>query len=71
MTIKELKKILQDYDESLHVFIRGYEDGYDDAEKIFLARMKRDVNKEWYLGKHEMNNEDYDCEGIVIDGVKK
>lgn len=61
--------MLDGYDESLHVFIRGYEDGYNDAEKIFLIRMKRNVNKEWYLGRHENNNEDYDCEGIVIDGA--
>lgn len=61
--------MLDGYDESLHVFIRGYEDGYNDAEKIFLIRMKRNVNKEWRLGRHENNNEDYDCEGIVIDGA--
>lgn len=69
MTVKELKKILDGYDESLHVFVRGYEDGYNDAEKIFLIRAKRNVNKEWYLGRHESNNEDYDAEGIVIDGA--
>jgi len=71
MTVKELKKMLEGYDEGLHVFLRGYEDGFDDAAKIFLIRIKRDVNKEWYLGRHENNNEDYDCEGIVIDADSK
>ena len=67
MTVKELKKFLECYDESLHVFIRGYEGGYRDPERILLARIKKDVNKEWWNGPHEINNEDYDIEGVVIE----
>ena len=67
MTVKQLKKFLEFYDDSFPVFIRGYEGGYRDIEKTFLARVKKDVNREWWNGPHELNNEDYDCEGVVIE----
>jgi len=67
MTVKELRKFLDLYHEDFPVFMRGYEGGYCDVEKIFLARMKKNVNKEWWNGPHEMNNEDYDVEGVVIE----
>ena len=34
MTVKELIEQLQQLDPDLHVFVRGYEGGYDDAGPI-------------------------------------
>jgi len=66
MTVGQLKKLLSTYDDSMHVFIAGYEDGYNDATKIRLEKFRLNANKEWYYGKHEINNENYDTEGIII-----
>jgi len=67
MTVKELRKFLDLYQEDFPVFLRGYEGGYRDPEKIFLARIKKNANKEWWYGPHEMNNENYDVEGVVLE----
>lgn len=67
MTVKQLKKFLENYDESFHVYLRGYEGGCDTLKKVYLTRIKKNVNKEWYYGKHEINNEDYDEEGVLIE----
>lgn len=67
VTIKKLKNILENYDESLQVYLRGYEGGCDTLKKINLSRVKKNVHNAWYYGKHEINNEDYDEEGILLE----
>jgi hypothetical protein len=53
MTIKELIEKLQTLDPELHVFIPGYEGGYNDAEVSKPETFCLNVNKEWYYGSHE------------------
>jgi hypothetical protein len=67
MTVKKLMEILSSYDPSLHVFLHGYEGGIKEMQKESLIRVKKNVNKEWYLGPHEQNNEDYDIEGVILE----
>ena len=67
MTVKKLKEILNNHHEDLHVFIRGYEGGYADVKNINNAKIKKNVNKEWWYGPHEINNKNYDKEGIILE----
>ena len=53
MLIKTLIKRLEKLDGSLPVIVDGYEGGVDDVTKIKKVKMVRNVNTEWYYGKHE------------------
>ena len=54
MTVKELIEQLQQLDPELHVFVRGYEGGYDDVIGISnVTEIALNVHEEWYYGKHE------------------
>lgn len=60
MTVKELIEQLQTLDPDLHVFVRGYEGGYDDVGPISpVMEIALDVHKEWYYGKHEEADTEY------------
>jgi len=67
MTVKKLIQVLSGYDQSLHVFLHGYEGGVKEISKHNMIRVKKNVNKDWYLGPHEQNNEDYDAEGVILE----
>ena len=55
MTVKELIEKLQTLDPDLHVFVRGYEGGYDDVGPITPPNdFALDFHDEWYYGKHEV-----------------
>jgi hypothetical protein len=57
MTVKELIEQLQQLDPDLHVFVRGYEGGYDDAGPIVEDKeFALDFHKEWYYGDHEVSD---------------
>ena len=57
MTVKELIEQLQQLDPDLHVFVQGYEGGFDDAGPIGdIKEIALDYHKEWYYGKHEDAN---------------
>lgn len=53
MTIKELIQQLQQLDPDLHVFVHGYEGGYDDVTISEEKEIALNVNEEWYYGSHE------------------
>jgi len=54
MTVKELIEQLQTLDPDLHVFVSGYEGGYDDAGPVGnVVDIALNVHEEWYYGKHE------------------
>jgi len=60
MTVKELIEQLQTLDPDLHVFVQGYEGGYNHAGPIGNVReIALDVHEEWYYGKHEDADSDY------------
>ena len=67
MTVKELIEQLQQLDPDLHVFVRGYEGGYDDAGPISNIReIALDYHTAWWYGKHE----DADSSYFVPDKTK-
>ena len=48
MTVKELIEQLQTLDPDLHVFVQGYEGGYDDVGPISnVIDIALDVHTEW------------------------
>lgn len=53
MTVKELIEKLQQLNPDLHVFVAGYEGGYDYAGVSEEVEIALDVHEEWYYGKHE------------------
>jgi hypothetical protein len=55
MTVKELIEQLQQLDPDLHVFVRGYEGGYDYAGPITPPnKFALNFHNEWYYGDHEV-----------------
>jgi len=66
MTVKELIKILQGYNEDFPVFMGGVEGAWN-LQKISLARLQKNNSPEWKHGPHMLNNEEYDMEGVVIE----
>ena len=55
MTVKELIEQLQTLDPDLHVFVRGYEGGYDYAGPVTDPNeFALDFHDEWYYGNHEV-----------------
>ena len=47
------------------VVVKGYEGGVDDVINVKLVKMKKDVNAEWYYGRHEID-EDGDVQAVFI-----
>ena len=69
MTVKELIEKLQTLDPDLHVFVSGYEGGYEDVGISPIKEIALNYHTEWYYGKHEVTDRDddpFDCEAIYI-----
>jgi len=68
MKVKELIAKLQEADENLDVVMSGYEGGKEDVEEIEVIKIKKDVNTEWWYGKHEevTGKGEYDCKAINL-----
>ena len=70
MTVKELIEQLQQLDPDLHVFVRGYEGGYDDAAiPNNIMDIALDYHDEWYYGKHEDANMVDKTKYTIVEGV--
>lgn len=52
------------------VVVKGYEEGVDDVVDVNLIRIHRDVNKEWYYGKHEIDDT-ATVQAILIAGPER
>jgi len=65
MIVKELIEQLQALDPESRVFVRGYEAGYDDINKIKVTQMVLDVNSIWYYGKHDTLDREYKRDKIL------
>jgi hypothetical protein len=74
MTIKELIEQLQQLDPDLHVFTRGYEDGFEYAElkETSIEMALNYYDDEWWYGPHQLThrlkNEDKD-KYITVKGI--
>ena len=56
MTVKELIEQLSELDPELHVFVKGYEGGYQHVKPWKLSAIQDiylDVNPEWWYGPHD------------------
>ena len=53
MKVKDLIEVLSQYDPELPIFVEGYEGGCNDVDLIEEIEVIKDVNTEWYYGKHE------------------
>jgi hypothetical protein len=63
MTIRELKLLLSELDDDLHVFVRGYEDGLDDVKCLGknhpILNVALNTNTEYnWKGEHDNFDED-------------
>ena len=74
MKVKELIEILSKVNPDLNVFIKGYEDGYNDCTGIKEITVGLNVYPEEWMGKHEdatrqdlVDTSDYELiEGITF-----
>lgn len=54
MKVSELINRLKDFPQDLMVVVSGYEGGVNDVTTFEECVIKRDINTEWYYGKHEI-----------------
>jgi len=69
MTVKELIEKLQQLDPELHVFVDGYEGGYDDVAVSEVKEIALNVHSEWYYGKHDNVDDDRFFDATIVKGV--
>jgi hypothetical protein len=73
MKVKELIEQLSKLNPELHVFVPGYEGGFNDAGPVSdVKHFALDVNEEWYYGKHEElsdPNDDKFMDHAIVEGV--
>jgi hypothetical protein len=61
MKVKDLIEVLKKYNPELPVVVDGYEGGVGKPAGVTEVSLEVDVNTEWYLGEHEIvNNEEYE-----------
>ena len=56
MTVRELIDVLERLDQDIHVFTRGYEGGYEDAElkgAPFDVALNVNPKEAWWYGPHQ------------------
>lgn len=69
MTVKELIEQLQQLDPELHVFVDGYEGGYDDIVISEIKDIALNTHDEWWYGKHDNFNENEHITNTVVKGI--
>lgn len=65
MTVKQLIEKLQQFNPEAMVVVAGYEGGYNEISDAGDIRLNLNVNKEWYYGKHECDDNG-ECHAICI-----
>jgi len=65
MKVIDLLTLLSEMPADADVVLKGYEGGVDDVLNVKLVKIKKDVNDEWYYGKHEID-EDSDVQAVLI-----
>jgi len=71
MTVKELIEQLQTLDPDLHVFVRGYEGGYEDVVSVGnIQDVALNYHDEWYYGPYtDVNLVDNKDSYTIVKGV--
>jgi hypothetical protein len=65
MKVIDLITLLTQMPEEADVVLKGYEGGVDDVVNVRLVKIKKDINDEWYYGKHEID-EDGNTQAVYI-----
>lgn len=67
MTVRELTRKLQEFNQDFDVMFSGYEGGYQTIQEIGIIRIQRNVHKddEQYYGPHEICADDMGGELVV------
>lgn len=68
MTASELIKFLQQVHPDTKIVVRGYEDGYNDIQKLRKIRIKYDPDAEWYYGVYSDSNDPESFDAIDLYG---
>ena len=71
MTVKELIEKLQQLDPELHVFVDGYEGGYEDIVISEVKDIALDANSttDWWYGAHDNYDENKHYNNTVVKGI--
>ena len=56
MKVSELIALLSQILAEVDVVVRGYEVGVNDVVDVKLVQIRRDVNEEWYYGRHAIDD---------------
>ncbi|WKZ48895.1 MAG: hypothetical protein QY306_05950 [Anaerolineales bacterium] len=70
MKVDELIARLSELPPDADVVVKGYEGGVDDVVDISLVTIRRDVNVEWFYGKHELDDNS-DNQAIFLAGPNR
>ena len=65
MKVMDLISLLSQMPAEADVVLKGYEGGVEDVVNIKLVKIKKNVNNEWYYGKHEID-ENSDVPAVYI-----
>ena len=65
MKVVDLLALLTQMPSEADVVVKGYEGGVDDVVNVSLVKIKKNVNDEWYYGKHAID-EDSDIQAVFI-----
>lgn len=65
MKVVDLLALLTQMPSEADVVVKGYEGGLDDVVNVSLVKIKKNVNDEWYYGKHAID-EDSDIQAVFI-----
>jgi len=70
MKLKELLALLSQFPPEADIVVKGYEGGLDDVIDVKLVKIKRNVNSDWYYGRHEADD-DGDTLAVFIMGENR
>ena len=69
MIVKELIEQLQQLDPELHVFVDGYEGGYDNVTISEVKDIALNVYNDWWMGEHDNFDETKHITNTVVKGI--
>jgi hypothetical protein len=70
MKVKDLLALLSQCPPDMDVVVKGYEGGVDDVVEVKVVTIKKNVNAEWYYGRHEVD-EDGESQAVFIVGENR
>jgi hypothetical protein len=68
--VTELISLLSQMPADADVVVKGYEGGVDDAAEVKLVQIRRDVHKEWYYGRHAIEDTS-EIQAVYIAGLER